>query len=59
MIGILKQVRRGLVDGDGAGAGGWVGRLPGVNGEGGKVLLLFFGHPVSPSISLRFGLRRG
>ena len=40
MVGILKQVRRGLVDGHGARAGGGIGRLAGMNGEGGKLLLL-------------------
>ena len=40
VVGILKEVRRGLVDGDGAGAGRGIGRLAGMNGKGGEVLLL-------------------
>ena len=59
MIGILKQVRRGLVDRDRAGAGGGVGRLAGVNGESGKVLFLLFGHRDLLQISYRFEVRRG
>ena len=53
MVGVLKQVRRGLVDGNGARAGGGIGRLTGMDGEGGEVLLLLFGHPVLLRIVLR------
>ena len=43
VVGVLKKIGSGLVDGHGAGAGGGVGRLAGVDGEGGK-LLRGFGH---------------
>ena len=42
VIGILKDVRRGLVDGDGAGSGGGVRFLTGVHGKCCEMLLLAF-----------------
>ncbi len=42
VVGVLKDVRGGLVDGDGAGSGGWVRFLTGVNGKCGEMLLLAF-----------------
>ena len=44
VVGVLKQVGGGLVDGHGSRAGRRIGRLAGVNGKGGKLLLLRFGH---------------
>jgi hypothetical protein len=46
VVCVLKDVGGGLVDGHGARTGGGVGRLAGVNGKSGKVLL-GFGHLLS------------
>ena len=43
VIRVLEGIRGGLVDRHGARSRGWVGRLAGVNGKSGKVLLRF-GH---------------
>ena len=42
VVGVLEDVGGGLVDGHGARAGGGVGRLAGVNGQRGKLLLFRF-----------------
>ena len=39
MIGIIENVRRGLVNGNGAGLGGRVGRLAAMNGQRADSLL--------------------
>ena len=44
VVGVLKDVGRGLVDGHGTRSGGGVGGLAGMHGKGGKLLLLGFGH---------------
>jgi hypothetical protein len=41
MVGIVKHVRRGLVNGDGARLGGRVNFLAAMNGQSRKVPLLF------------------
>ena len=50
VVGILEEIGSGLVDGHGAGAGGGVGRLAGVDGKRGE--LLRFGSDMM--ISFRF-----
>ncbi len=42
VVGVLEDVRGGLVDGDGAGSGGGVRFLTGVHGKGCEMLLLAF-----------------
>src|ERR1700722_219595 len=51
MIGGLKDVGSGLVDGDGTRSGRGVGLLPGMPGKGRELLLLCFCHLHSPGNS--------
>src|SRR5581483_9894816 len=55
VVGILEQIRGGLVDRHRTGAGGGIRGLTGMNGEGGKLQLLFVWHSSSySSIGFRF-----
>ena len=42
VVGVVEDIRGGLVDGHGAGSGRGVDLLPGVNGESGEVLFRCF-----------------
>jgi len=55
MIRVLEQIGSGLVNGDGARAGGGVGHLARMNGKRGELLLFRFGHDRSFRIALGAG----
>ena len=57
VVGVLKQVRRGLVDGNGARSGGRIGRLAAVDGKWWLVVASSRLTSCSPSNRLRL-LRR-
>ena len=57
VVGILEEVGGGLVDGHGTRAGGGVGRLAGMDGERGKLLLFRFRHDALLQIRMAFVLR--